>query len=311
MILITDTAGFIGRAVVKRLAQEQTQTCCLLRPSRHRQRLPLDTPCITVSAGMSDLPALRTAMQGVTAILHLMGEDVPDHEKALYTHAQDTANLIEAAREVGVRRLIYLSRLEADRNSAYPLFRTRGEAEVAVRESGLDTTILQAAITYGPEDSFTNVLAMLAKTIPFILPIPDSGTSRFQPLWIEDLVTCLLATLKRDDLIGQTIPLGGPEHFTVEQMVQQVLQTMEVKKRLVRIRVPLTRLLMDLSVALLPRTPIPYRWLDVLTAGSATDLGTVPRHFGFEPCRFAQCLDYLRGKHPWRRNLLRFVFGST
>jgi len=310
MILITDTTGFIGRAVVRRLAEEQADVRCLLRPSRHKQRLPPGIPFSTVSASMSDLPALRTTMQNVTAIFHLMGEDDPDQE-TIGAHAQDTANLIEAARETGVHRFIYLSRLEADRTSAYPLFRARGEAEAAVRESELDYTILQAAITYGPGDVFTNVLAMLAKVVPFVIPIPEAGMSRFQPMWVEDLVTCLVTTLERDDLIGQTIPLGGPEHFTLDQLVTRVLEAAGMHKRIVHVRTPWARMAIDLLDVLLPRNPIPHRWLDVLAMGSATDLGSIPRHFGFEPRRLAQSLDYLRGKRPWRRNLIRFVFDFT
>jgi NADH dehydrogenase len=306
MILISDTTGFIGRAVVRRLAEEQAEVRCLLRPSRHRQQLPPGIPFSTVSASMSDLPALRTTMQDVTAIFHLMGEDDPD-QRSVHNHVQHTANLIEAARETGVRRFIYLSRLGADRTSAYPLFCARGEAEIAVRESELDYTILQAAITYGPGDVFTNVLVMLAKMIPFVMPIPEAGTSRFQPMWVEDLVTCLVATLDRDDLIGQTIPLGGPEHFTLEQLVAQILGAAGMQRRIAHVRTPLVRTVIDLFNILLPRSPMPYRWLDVLALGSATDLGAIPLHFSFEPRRFDQCLDYLRIKRPWRRSLVRFI----
>jgi len=307
MILITDATNFVGRALVRRLATEYREVRCLLQPSQREQRLATDILFSTVSASMSDLPALRTAMQDVTAIVHLMREEDPDQEERLHRHAEDTATLVEAAHEAGVRRFIYLSHLGADRASAYPLFRARGEAEAAVRESGLDYTILQTSITYGPEDVFTNVLVMLAKTVPFVLPIPETGLSRFQPLWVVDLTRCVVATLDQDDLIRQTILLGGPEHFTLEQMVTEMLAAAGMRRRLVRVRLPLMHGLITLFDALLPRNPTPFWWLDLLTLGSATDLVTIPRHFGFEPSRFAQCLDYLRRKHPWRRNLARFV----
>jgi len=141
---------------------------------------------------MDDLPALRTTMQGVTAILHLVGDDDPGQRTPLDCYARHTTHLIEAAREAGVNRIVYLSRLGADRASAYPVFRAMGEAESLLRQSGLDCTILQTAVAYGPEDAFVNALVMLAKVIPFALPIPDAGLSRFQPLWVEDLVTCLV-----------------------------------------------------------------------------------------------------------------------
>ena len=307
MILITNATGFVGRAVVYRLAAERRQARCLLRASRRVQRLPTGILFSTVSASMDDLPALRSAMQDVTAVIHLAGEFDLEQAGPLHSHVQDTANLVEATREVGVRRFIYLSRLGADRTSAYPLFRVAGEAETVVRESELDYTILQTAVTYGPEDAFTNVLAMLAKAIPYVLPIPDPGLSRFQPLWIVDLVRCMEATLERDDLIGQAIPLGGPEHFTFEQLVLVVLAAAGLRRRLVRVRLPFIEGAITLGDTLLPRFPTPSWWLDLLAVGSATDLVTVQRHFGFEPCRFTECVDYLGHKRAWRRDLLRLV----
>lgn len=311
MILITGATSFVGRALVSRLAVERHAVRCLLRPSQRQQRLATGIHFSTVSASMSDLPALRTAMQDVTAIVHLTAEEDLDREGTLGRHVEDTANLITAAEDAGVRRFVYLSRLGADRTSAYPLFRARGEVETVVRESGLDTTILQASVIYGPEDVSTNVLVMLAKAIPFILPIPDSGLSRFQPLWIVDLTTCILATLGRDDMIGQTIPLGGPEHFTLEQMVTEVLEVAGVHRRQVRVRMPLVPYGIGLCDAVLPRTPTPRWWLDLLTVGGTTDLMTVPRHFGFEPCPFRQCLGYLRQRRPWRRDLVRLVLDRS
>jgi len=307
MILITGATGFVGRAVARRLVAEQRKVRCLLRPSWREQRLPTGILFSNVSASMDDLPALRTAMQGVTTVVHLAGEEDLDRIGTLHNHTKDTVNLVAAAREADVRRLIYLDRLGADRASAYPLFRASGEAEAVVRESGLDTTILQTAVIYGPEDVFINVLVMLAKVIPFALPVPDVGLVRFQPLWIADLVTCIVATLDRDDLIGQTIPLGGPEHFTLEQMVAQVLAAAGMRRRLVHVQLPLMHGAVGLLETLLPRNPTPPWWLDLLTVSNATGLGTIPRHFGFEPARFARGLDYLRHKRPWRRDLVRFV----
>ncbi|MCP4538934.1 MAG: NAD(P)H-binding protein [Chloroflexi bacterium] len=309
MNLITGATGFVGRAVVRRLTNEQQETTCLLRPSRREQQLATGVSFCTVSASMNDLPALRTAMQGVETIVHMTGEEDLDREGTLRDHVQDTANLVATAQETGVRRFIYLSRTGADRTSAYPIFRARGEAEAVVRESGLNATILQSPLIYGPEDFSTNVLVMAAKVIPFVLPVPDTGLAHFQPLSITDLTMCVLIALSQDNLIGQTIPLGGPEHFTLDQMVIEILKATKLRKRLVRVRMSVMQWLITLAEGLLPRNPVPLWWLDLLTVGDATDLVTIPRHFGFEPRRFSESLDYVRQKRPWRRDLLRFVLG--
>ena len=308
MILITNATSFAGRGIVRGLATNGCEVRCLVQPSRHALGLPPGISLSIVSASMNDLPALRTSLQDISAVVHLFGEDELDSQRTLDSHPQETANLIAAMQEADVRRLIYVSRLGAGPASAYPVFRLRGEAESQLRDSGLDWTILQPSITYGPEDAFTNAIAMLAKAIPLVLPIPDVGNSCFQPLWIGDLSMCVASTLDRDRLIGHTIPLGGPEHFTFEQLVAEVLGVMALRKRAVRLRLPLMRGVSEVFHLLLPRNPVPLWMVDIVTLGSAGDLTTIPRHFGFEPCRFAECLEYLRHKHAWRRDFLRFAF---
>jgi NADH dehydrogenase len=256
---------------------------------------------------MRDLPALRTTLQDVSAVIHMTDEQEPGPVEAMEQHVQDTTNLVTAMQEVDKRRIIYMSRMGAEVSSAYTLFRMRGQSETLVRESGLDYTILRPALTFGPEDTFTNLIAALAKTIPFVLPIPDTGMSRFQPLWIEDLATCAAETTDRHDLIGHTVPIGGAEHFTLEQLATEVLAALRIRRRTMHVRMPFMRYASQLFDLTLPRNPAPRWLLDQLTLGSAGELGSIPRCFGFEPGRFAQRLDYLRQKRPWRRELLRFL----
>ena len=307
MILVTHPTGFAGRAIVRQLVAGDREVRCRLQPSRRELKLPTGISFSTVSASMDDLPALRTALQDVAAVVHLMGEEDLVSETTLARHVQQTSNLTAAMQEADVRRVAYLSRMGAGLASAYPLLRIQGQAEEIVRGSGLDYTILRPTLIYGPEGAFTNVLAMLAKAIPLVLPIPDTGLSRFRPLWIEDLARCVSLTLDRTDLIGETTPLGGPEHFTLEQILTEILAAMNIRRLMVRLRMPIVRGVSRLMDHLLPRSPTPMWLLDILALGDAGDLGTIPHHFGFKPQRFAQGLDHLRRKRPWRRELIRFI----
>jgi len=307
MILVTTATTFVGRAVVRRLVADDRTVRCLVQPSARPQALPTGVPFSSVSARMNDVAALRAGMQDVTTVVHLVGEEAPGRVLTLDSHLEETACLLEAMNLAGVTRVIYVSRLGADAASAYQLFRIRGEAEALVTHSGVDYALLQPAITYGTEDAFTNVIAMLAKSIPLVLPIPDPGLARFQPLWVGDLARCVSATVGRDDLFGKSVQIGGPEHFTLEQMVSDLLSMLRVRRLTLHVRMPFARGVSSFIDVLFPRNPVPLWMLDIIEKGSATDLGAIPRNFGFEPTRFAHGLEYLRRRRTWRRDIAQFL----
>jgi len=307
MVLVTGATNFVGRAVVRGLTRRGYQVCCLVEPSRFEQDLPTDVTFSVLSASLDDLAALRKAVKSVKVVIHLTREEERLRERTLNDHAEGTRNLVRAASEQGVSRFIYLSRLGATPASAYPLFRIKGEAETTVAESGLAHTNLRSAVVYGQEDLFTTRLVMLAKMIPLILPIPDAGMVRFQPVWVEDLARCVVDSVERKDLIGRMIQLGGPEHFTLEQMIRRILEAAGTRRSLFHVSMPIMQSGVDGLETITGGAATPAWWLELAAVGSATDLGTIPKHFNFEPCRFSHCLTYLRRDRPWRRAFIQHL----
>jgi hypothetical protein len=103
------------------------------------------------------------------------------------------------------------------------------------------------------------------------------------------------------------VPIGGPEHFTLAQLVSELLSVLGVRRLTPHARMPFVRGASSLLSMLFPRNPIPLWMLDIVEKGSATDLGAVPRNFGFEPARFSHGLDYLRRRRAWGGELVRFL----
>jgi NADH dehydrogenase len=309
LILVTGATGFVGRALLPRLAEAGLELRCLVRPSRRSPRLPRGIPVQVSIASLADARGLRAALVGVDTLIHLAGAEWHGRRGDVFAvDAAGTRALVEAAREAGVGRIVYLSHLGADRASAYPVLKAKGIAEEFIRQSGLTYTIVRSTLLYGAEDVFLNVVAALVKLGPGLFLMPGDGRISLQPLWVEDLVTCLEWSLSDLTSLNQTIALGGPEFITFGQMVQTVREVLGVRRLFIPVRPPFLRAGAWLMEQILPRSPLTTRWLDYLAVNRTCELTSVTQYFGLKPARFVNTVDYLRDKK-WFMEMTRLIWG--
>jgi len=152
-------------------------------------------------------------------------------------------------------------------------------------------------------------LAMLMAGSALIFPIPGDGSTVLQPLWVEDLATCIGWSLDEDETKGGTFDLGGPEYFTFRQVVTMVMRAASIMRIILPTRPPYLRGGAWLMERTLRYSPISTNWLDYLAVNRTTDLDTLPRLFGLAPTRMEDRLDHLRGKN-WGWELLRRQFSE-
>ena len=308
MILVTGGTGFIGQALIRHLVENGHQVRTLIRPSKQSPKLPRGVAVEVAVSSLRDLRGLRAAMMGVDTVYHLAGVERRGARADLMdADIEGTRSVVRAARDAGVKRFFYLSHLGADRASAYPVLKAKAIAEDDIRNSGLDYTILRTAIVFGLGDGFTTGLAQLLRGLPFIFLLPGDGQTLIQPLWIEDLVTCLTWALDDDDTRNRVYDIGGPEFLTLEQIIQAVMQRAGARRRLVFINPPYLRALTVILEYFLPGSPVSVYWIDYLATNRTCSLDTIPREFNLMPARFSRRLSYLEGRN-WSRELWRSIF---
>ena len=307
MILVTGGTGFIGRALVRQLSDTGQQVRVLLRPSPQSPRLPRGVPVEVAVVSFNDEAGVRAALRGVNQIYHLSSAASKGRRgNLLTTDIEGTRTLARVAASAEIERLIFLSHIGADRASAFPIQKSKGIAEEHIRRSGVPYTIIRSSVVFGPEDRFTNNLASLLRTLPGFFPIPGDGRSLLQPLWVEDLVTCLLWALQNPEMVNQTYEIGGGEYFTLRQVLETLMNAAHARRLLIPLPTPYMRALFVMLDNFIPNFNISTYWLDYVAVNRTCPVDNMPRIFGLMPARFGYRLDYLARK-PWYSDLMEKI----
>lgn len=303
MILVTGATGFIGRVLVRHLSETGQPVRVLLRSSPKSPRLPRGVPVEVAVVSLNDERAVRAALRGVDQIYHLSSASSEGQRGSLFkTDIEGTRTLAQVAASADIERLIFLSHIGADRASAFPVQKAKGIAEEHIRKSGVPYTIIRSSVVFGPEDHFTNNLSQLLRVAPGFFPIPSDGRTLLQPLWVEDLVTCLMWALQNPEMVNQTYEIGGGEYFTLRQVLEILMSVTHRRRLLVPLPTPYMRALLVMLDAFIPNFNVSTYWLDYVAVNRTCPVDNMPRIFGLMPARFGYRLDYLARK-PWYSDL--------
>lgn len=308
MILVTGATGFIGQALVRHLTEAGYPLRLLIRPSKKNPNLPRGLPVEVAVSNLTDVRNLRSAMMDVDTVYHLAGVEWHGARASLMDiDIQGAQTVSRVAADAGVKRLFFLSHLGADRASAYPVLKAKAIAEENIRRSGVAHTIIRSALVYGLNDHFTSSLARLLNAFPFFFFIPEEGNTLLQPIWVEDLVTCLVWALEDSLTINQTYSVGGPEYLTFNHILQSVQNKIGLRRNIVHVFPPYLRALTVLLESIFPGLPVSVYWLDYLAVNRTTNLDALPRIFNILPSQFDQRLDHLTQGN-WGTSLWRTLF---
>ncbi len=294
MILITGATGYIGRYLAQRLVAQGERPRCLVRDiTRAKTILPADK--VEFVEGDTTQPhTLNAAVQGVDTIVHA-AFITADH-KALSsnyyenTNVNGTANLIKAAKDAGVPRVIEIGGLGTKPDKPGSYMQGRYLAEKILIDSGLDYTIIQPSVLFGKGAPFTTGLADLVRTAP-VLPLIGGGGTLFQPIYVEDVVTVILKVLENP--VGtnkKTFTIGGPAYYSFSQIYDELLKAMHKNRLKVYAPTPIVGLGAAVMAAILPKPPLTPAAMTLFSFNNTTDLNSVERDFGFTPISFSTYL---------------------
>ncbi len=294
MILVTGGTGFIGSRVILRLVQSPFPLKVLLRPKKGITKLPYNFALNAAVSSLNDRRSLRAVLSGVDTVLHFASaENHAPHPDLEDVDVMGTETLVKASKDAGVKKILFLSRTGADKNSMYPVLRAKALAEDEIRLSGLDYAILRLTDIFGENDNFSNQLANYIKVSPGVVPLPEGGEMILQPLWIEDLISSIFLIIG-DNLFQNSIDsIGGGEFLEFRAIIKIIMNKIGKRKIPISISPAYLRVYNLWFGQGKKGFPLSSSWMDLLAVDRTCGLDSLPRTFRLMPARFSHHLDHL------------------
>ncbi|WP_435359112.1 complex I NDUFA9 subunit family protein [Haloarchaeobius sp. DFWS5] len=289
-VIVTGGTGFVGERLCAELADRGHEVTAL---ARHPDDGDLPNTVNTVMGDVSAYESIADAFEGQDVAVNLVALSPLFKPKGNATHdsvhRQGTENVVRACEEHDVRKLVQMSALGADSNGPTAYIRSKGQAEEIVRNSSLDWVIFRPSVVFGDGGEFVTFTKKLST--PVVTGLPGGGKTRFQPIWIDDLVPLLADAVEDEKHVGQAYEIGGPEVLTLADVTHLAYEADGKSVKILPIPMAMAKLGLTVAgpIPFVPFGPDQARSLQMDNTVTDNDVTA----FGVEPDELRTLTDYL------------------
>ncbi|OBB62651.1 DUF2867 domain-containing protein [Mycobacterium sp. 852014-50255_SCH5639931] len=251
--LVTGATGYIGARLVPRLLDEGHQVRALARNPAKLADVPWRQQAEVARGDLGDVDSLVAAFDGIDVVyylVHSMGtaKDFTDEE------TRAVRNVVTAARQTGVRRIVYLSGLHPEGRKLSPHLESRTAVGDALIASGIETIVLQAGVVVGSGSASFEMIRHLTDRLP-VMTTPKWVHNKIQPIAVRDVLYYLVAAATAAVPSSRTWDIGGPDVLEYGDMMRVYAEVAGLGKRYLIVLPFLTPTIASLWVGTV--TPIP------------------------------------------------------
>ncbi len=226
-VTVIGGAGFLGRYLVKRLAQQGLQVRVAVRDPEAASFLkPMgDVGQVQpIQANIRNEASIARAVAGADVVINLTGVMFPGGAQSFQAVHEDGAETVaRAAAAAGAGRLIHVSAIGADAEANSKYARSKAAGEAMVRAACPEAIIVRPSTIFGAEDHFFNLFGQLATLTP-VMPLLGGGKGRMQPVYVGDVAQAIAALARDDAPTGGTYELGGPQVLSMAEIMAMVCE---------------------------------------------------------------------------------------
>jgi uncharacterized protein YbjT (DUF2867 family) len=235
IVTVFGGTGFLGRRIVRHL---RLQGFCVRVASRHPDRThallsPDDPQVQSIKADVHDEQSVAAALADAYGAVNAVSLYV-EHGRETFqsVHVESAQRVATQAQRTGVKQLIHVSGIGADRDSPSHYIRKRGEGELAVQEAFAEARLIRPAVMFGPDDAFLTTILKLLERLP-IYPMFGSGQMRLQPVYVEDVGLAIAKLTQGAHSHPLIFECGGPRVYSYEEFLGAIASAAGIKPILI------------------------------------------------------------------------------
>ncbi len=280
-VLVAGGTGFIGRNLCAELVERGHEVTAL---SRDPDPSELPEGVETAVGDLSAYDSIEGAFEGKDVVVNLVALSPlfqpPKGVTHMTVHYGGTENVLQAMDTHGVGKLVHMSALGADPDGPTEYLRAKGLAEEAVREAEIDSVIFRPSVVFGDGGEFVPFARKLTPG-PYLKVLPGGGKTRFQPIYVGDLVPMLADAVEDDEHTGQIYDVGASEVLTLADVTRLAYEAKGKSVKIVPVPIAMAKIGLTLAgpIPIIPMGPDQARSLQLdnsIEDNSVTAFGADP-----------------------------------
>ncbi|HYZ68528.1 MAG TPA: NAD(P)H-binding protein [Mycobacterium sp.] len=251
--LVTGATGYIGGRLVPRLLDKGHTVRAMARNPDKLARRDWHDRVEAIRGDLGEPDSLTEAFDGVDVIYYLV-HSMGSTKDFVAEEERSARNVVAAAQQAGVRRLVYLSGLHPSGTELSPHLRSRTAVGATLLDSGIETLVLQAGIVIGAGSASFEMMRHLTDRLP-AMTAPKWVHNKIQPIAVDDALHYLTEAATATVPSSRTWDIGGPDVLEYGDALQLYAEVAGLRRRWIVALPWLTPTIASLWVGLV--TPMP------------------------------------------------------
>jgi len=235
--------GFIGRYLVRKMTEKNYQCIIPTRNSYLKGYLKTQAPpgaIEFIDFNLKNFSKIEEAIKNSDIVINLIGI-LFENSKQKFTniHADLPGLIAKYCSDTEVKKFIHVSAIGANQNSKSFYQKSKFAGEQKALNNFKNTIIIRPSVVCGTEDNFTNLFAKLSMSP--VIPVVKTSYN-FQPILVNDVATAIVKAIEIKNNEGKIYEIGGPKVISFGNMVKSILNTINKKRIVVDLPMPLAKI---------------------------------------------------------------------